>query len=151
MSGRFVAALDPGPSVHRPLPSRVLLGLEHEYSLFDGARQIGFRSLLDRSDIGVPRLTPDDPGARWCGGGLKVTADGQEAEVAISPVVLASGFADRIVDRARLGAAALRSLLPTGSRFVGYSTHVSVATPAPLLDTVAVMFARRFAPAAVGA
>src|SRR5437870_438565 len=106
-----------------------VLGLEHEYSLFECELQVAFADVLHSRSPSPPYLDPDDPIAYWVGGGFEITADGREAEVAAPPIVLGPLFTKRVARRARAGAALLDALLPSGVCRVGYSTHLSIATP----------------------
>src|SRR5262249_36338559 len=145
LSDAFARALgDCVSATTRPEP--VFVGLEHEYSLFEDDRRVGFAEILRARRPGPAHLNPDDPNAFWLGGGFEVTADGREAERATPPLVLGPAFTERLARRADAGAALLDALLPRGIRRVGYSTHLNISTPAVVADEVASLFVGRFAP-----
>jgi len=117
--------------------SRPVVGVEHEYEVRDGGgRLLDFRQVVDRLPLGR-RLDPGDPhAARGPWGGV-VTADGAEAEVVTPPVPVAPGAPAAAVGWARRGRAFLEAALPAGTTLTGYSTHISVAVPDPLVRRTA--------------
>jgi hypothetical protein len=145
LSDAFARALGDGVS-SSTLREPVLVGLEHEYSLFEDERQVAFADILRARPPGPAHLNPDDPNAFWLGGGFQVTADGREAELATPPLALGPAFTERLARRADAGATLLDAVLPRSVRRVGYSTHLSISTPAVVADEVAWLFVGRFAP-----
>ena len=127
--------------------SRPVVGVEHEYEVRDGGgRLLDFRQVVDRLPLGR-RLDPGDPhAARGPWGGV-VTADGAEAEVVTPPVPVAPGAPAAAVGWARRGRAFLEAALPAGTTLTGYSTHISVAVPDPLVRRTARLAVERFSPA----
>lgn len=125
--------------------SPVLIGIEQEYRLFDGARQIDSRSLIHDFKLGPPNLDPSDPNAYRLESGAALTCDEAEAEVVLPPVELRPGFTREIAARVARERARLNGLVPE-LRIEGYSTHLSIATPTKG-DRVALMYAQTFAPA----
>jgi len=130
--------------VHR---NEVLVGLEHEYRIELGGNQVDFRSLIHDFDLGQQRLDPGDVNAYRLTSGAVLTADGAEAEIALPPVRVGSGFVKEVVRRAAHGHSDLAALLPSGMRSEGYSTHLSVAVPDKVVGEVGATFVRTFAPA----
>ncbi len=123
------------------------LGLEHEFLVFDeaGAR-LDFRSQIHDLGLGRRDLVPHDRYAYRLPTGSMITADTNEAEIAVPPVTLAPGFTDRVekwaaYERDRLAA------VVAPLRLKGDSTHFSLTMPSDVdPDHVADLFARRFAP-----
>ena len=104
----------------------MLVGLEHEFSLFEGSSPVDFRRVIHTLAIDGVRADPSDPNAYRCPWGGVITCDGAEAEVAIPPVDVTPGFVDRVLDYANRGEGVLRGVLPD-LRLVGFSTHLSVS------------------------
>ena len=127
----------PGPHV----------GIEHELRVLDAeGEQVDVRPILHDLGIDGVRADPGDPNAYRCPWGGTVTCDGREVELATPPLPVRPGFVDRAVRSAELGRAAIESVLPTGLRLEGYSTHLSVSQPRRRDDAVARTFARSYAP-----
>ena len=125
-----------------------LLGLEHEYRVFDPAGvQVDFRALLPSLAIDGRPLDPGDAHARRLAWGAVLTADEREAEIALPPLRPRAGSASLVRDLAERARAELSALLPAGYTVVGYSTHLSVAMPTDMADAIAHRYARTFAPA----
>ena len=124
-----------------------LVGVEHEYQLFDeNDEQVDFRTLIHGFALGARHLDPADPNAYRLATGAALTCDGAEAEIALPPVPLAAGFGTEVASRAWHERCRLEQLVP-GLRVAGYSTHVSVSTPPAIGDAVASLYTRTFAPA----
>ena len=124
-----------------------VLGIEHEYRVFDGAEQVDFAPLLHTLKIEGLRLDPTDPNAyRTSWGGL-VTSDGREAEVAIAPVELRPGWTAELEWRALVAYRALERALPDQLRLDGYSTHVNLEVDDDDVVAAGRFFVKRFAPA----
>jgi len=123
------------------------VGLEREYRVLASGRQVDFGGLIHGLSLGVRHLDPADPNAYWLPSGAAITCDGKEAEVALSPTMLRPGFVHSVQTRSEASQQRLAALLPPGLVMEGYSTHVSVSTPAELCERVALIYVRRFAPA----
>ena len=123
----------------------MLIGVEHEYRILDGDRQVDFRGLIHGYGLGVRHLDPGDPNAYRLETGAALTCDEAEAEVALPPVPLRPGFTDEVVARAEYERQRLENLVAP-FRVEGYSTHISVSTPRAIGDGVALLFTRTFAP-----
>jgi hypothetical protein len=124
----------------------MLVGLEHEFSLFDGSSPVDFRRVIHTLAIDGVRADPSDPNAYRCPWGGVITCDGAEAEVAIPPVDVTPGFVDLVLDYANRGEGVLRGVLPD-LRLVGFSTHLSVSLAVRNDRRFAQRYARTFAPA----
>lgn len=124
-----------------------LVGVEHEYKLFDeNDEQVDFRTLIHGFALGTRHLDPADPNAYRLTSGAALTCDGAEAEIALPPVPLGAGFSVELAGRASFERRRLEQLVP-GLRVEGYSTHVSISTPPAIGDAVASLYTRTFAPA----
>lgn len=127
-------------------PSTPVLGIEHEFRVFDGERQLDFESFIHNLPIDGLRLDPTDPNAyRTPWGGL-LTADGREAEVAIAPVAMRAGCTAELEWRLDVARSALVELLPARLRIEGYSTHLNVEVDDHDVVAAGKLFVRRFAP-----
>jgi hypothetical protein len=133
------------PPAGRPRPEALLVGLEHEFCVLDRERTVDFRSIVHRIDVDGRRVDPGDPNAYRCAWGGLITADGNEAEIAIAPVELAPGFVAQVSVRAEIARRQLTRALPDPLVLRGYSTHLSVATPPHLAHRVTSLYTRRFA------
>jgi hypothetical protein len=123
------------------------VGIEHEFVVRDRGRAIDFRRVIHRLAIDGVRADPADSNAYRCAWGGVITADGNEAEIAIPPVRVGPGFVGRASGLAVAGRHALERRLPAAHDLVGFSTHVSVALRARRDDRLSRRFARTFAPA----
>jgi hypothetical protein len=124
-----------------------VLGIEHEYRVLDGDRQLDFAPLLHTLKVEGLRLDPTDPNAyRTAWGGL-VTSDGREAEVAIAPVALRPGCTSELEWRTLVAHDALASALPSHLRLDGYSTHLNLEVDDDDVVAAGRLFVKRFAPA----
>lgn len=124
-----------------------LVGLEHEYQVFQGGAQLDFRALIHGFRLGPRFLDPSDPNAYHLPSGAMLTCDRREAEIATPPVRCGPGFAREVEGRARSERGALELLLAPETELVGYSTHVSVSMVDALTEQAALLYARTFAPA----
>ena len=124
----------------------LVVGVEHEYSLFDGDEQTDFRTIVRDLDLGSSHLDPSDPFSYRRQSGSVVTCDTREAEIALPPLSITPGFSTKAVHWATAEAEALRRRLPAGLRMEGYSTHISVEVPEQLVVEVAKTYVERFAP-----
>jgi len=122
-------------------------GLEHEFTVTDGARQVDFASVIHGLSLGRRQLDPDDPNAYRLETGAVVTSDKREAEIALAPFDVVPGFGSAAARRAEREATALRQRLPVGLALLGYSTHISIEVPEALTVEVAKLYVRRFGPA----
>ena len=128
-------------------PTTEILGLEHEFTVrFDG-RPVDFRRFIHRLPINGRRLDPVDPDAYRCAWGGTITADGPEAEIAISPVAADRDGIRNVVAAGRRGRAELQEVLPAGATLRGFSTHLSVAVPDRIVDRAARLYRDHFAAA----
>jgi hypothetical protein len=124
-----------------------VLGIEHEYRVFDGGTQLDFETLLHTLGVEGLRLDPTDPNAyRTPWGGL-VTADGREAEVAIAPVAVRPGCTAELEWRTLVARRVLIDALPSHVRLDGYSTHVNLEVDDHDVVAAGRLFVKRFAPA----
>jgi hypothetical protein len=145
LSRAFARAVAPEASL-APSGAR-LLGLEHEFRVLVGNRQVDFGRLLHDLSIPGRRVDPADPNAYRGAWGGAITADDREAEIAVAPVEWRPGCPAELVARARLGRSLLAASLPPEARLEGFSTHLSVAIPDRLGERAARIYARTFAPA----
>ena len=122
----------------------LVVGLEHEYQVFNDEVVTDFRNIIHRLDLDGRRIDPCDPDAYRCRWGGLVTADGAEAEVAIAPTTIGTGFSQLLHDRAVAARLVLAAQLPAQVRLEGYSTHLSVEVPDAVVARTAVLFARHF-------
>ena len=122
-----------------------LLGLEHEFRVFNGDAQVDFRTIVGGLRLDGRRIDASDRSAYRCAWGGVITADGREAEIAVAPVECAPGFVTRIDAQTAVAHQSLRDALPDELRLRGYSTHLSVATPTRLTSRVASIYVQRFA------
>jgi hypothetical protein len=128
------------------VPTGTLVGIENEFSIFDGDERADFRRLIHGLPIDGVRADPSDPNAYRCAWGGVITCDGREAEIAIPPVDVGPGFTNRVLEHSERGETTLRALLPD-LRLEGYSTHVSVSLTARDDRRLARRYAQTFAPA----
>jgi len=124
-----------------------VLGIEHEFRVFDRERQLDFESFIHNLPVEGLRLDPTDPNAyRTPWGGL-LTSDGREAEVAIAPIALRPGCMGELEWRLDVAHDALVELLPARLRIEGYSTHINVEVDDRDVVAAGKLFVRRFAAA----
>ena len=132
----------------RPSPEPAsLAGVEQEYRVLLNGQPLDFRWVIGRLPIDGQRLDPGDPLALRCAWGGVVTADDAEAEIAIPPVIVGSGWTSTVADFLRAGRAELERALPPEFALEGFSTHLSYAMPDGVNDRVCRDLVRRFAPA----
>ena len=124
-----------------------IIGLEHEFYLSRDGDRVDFRRIIDDLELPGRRIDPADKRAYRLFSGHVITCDDEEAEYAIAPVALRSGFA-QLVDRACRGVAGdLRTALGPDIEIKGASTHVSVSCPDQFARRVCAMITQHFAPA----
>jgi len=141
LSRRFEALFgDPGERPRR-------LGIEQEYGVFEGDRQIDFGPLVDARGFEGERLHPTNARAYQTPSGLLLMADGVVAEAASPPVLLGAGFVGDLETWGGRGRAAIEDRLDGGLRLIGGSTHVSVEVPHELNEALCEIYAQTFAPA----
>ena len=128
-------------------PAGELVGLEHEYQVFEGGAQLDFRELIHGFRLSPRFLDPSDPNAYHLPSGAMLTCDYREAEIVTPPVRRGPGFSREIERRARSAREAVELLLAPDVELVGYSTHVSVSMADALTEQVALRYTRTFAPA----
>ncbi len=134
----MVAASDPGGVLH--------VGLEHEFRVSSLSIAVDFRSLIHGLALGQPNLDPADPNAYRLPSGAAATCDGAEAEIALPPTPVRSGFAFEVAGRAQAERTGLRSRLANDLQLSGCSTHLSVSVPDALTQAVCQLYATTFAP-----
>ena len=123
-----------------------VLGVEHEYRVYDGDQQVDFERLLPSLRVDGLRIDPTDPNAyRTAWGGI-VTADGREAEIATPPVLLRPGCTSELEWRTAAAHESLLALLPHELRLDGYSTHLNVEVDDDEVVAAGRLFVRHFAP-----
>src|SRR5437763_13254720 len=103
-----------------------VVGIEHEYRVLAGDRQVDFAAVLHGLPVDGVRLDPSDANAYRTASGALVTADGREAEVATAPVSLRPGCTVEVEWRAFVAREQLRAVLPPALLLDGYSTHLNV-------------------------
>lgn len=135
----------PGNGSADPRPGG-LIGLEHEFVVHDPGGVVDFRTIVRDIPLGGRRLDPGDGNAQRCAWGGVVTADGAEAEVALSPIRTKAGFISLLQRNATRARAALQRALPSGLDLWGYSTHLSFSMPAALNQAASQLFLSTFAP-----
>lgn len=123
-----------------------LIGLEHEYVVRDPNGVVDFRTIVRDIPLGGRRLDPGDVNAQRCAWGGVVTADGAEAEVALSPIRTKPGFVSRLQSGVIRARESLRAALPQGLDLYGYSTHLSFSMPPSLNEAACRLFLSTFAP-----
>jgi hypothetical protein len=127
-------------------PHEAWIGLEHEFVLHDErGHRVDFRTVIRGLNLGQAHLNPVDRFAYPLPTGSVCTADQREAEIALPPVTVTSGFARRLDAWAGWERAALARRAPH-LVFQGDSTHLSIEIPPDVdADAVALQFAARFA------
>ena len=125
-----------------------LLGVEHEFSLFDNAdRQLDMRLLGPMLRIDGVRADPGDPHAVRCTHGSVITADGLESEIASPPVTSGPSAIDEVQAHLDVAEADLRAALGSDVRLRGFSTHLNVETDDRTARRTASRLARDWSPA----
>src|SRR5206468_3185246 len=124
-----------------------VLGVEHEFRVFDGDRQLDFGSFIHNLPVDGLRLDPTDPNAYRTPWGGVLTADGREAEIAIAPVALRPGCTSELARRLEVARTSLIEVLPARLRLDGYSTHLNIEIDDKDVVAAGKLFVRRFAPA----
>lgn len=145
-SRRFEALVAPGSSA-TAWPAGDVVGLEHEYRVFVGARAVDFRTVVHHLALGRPRLDPADPNAYRLASGAALTADDAEAEIALAPSFVRPGCGYRLAAVASSERRALEKRLPEGAHLDGYSTHLSVAVRPSASALIAKLYAGSFSAA----
>ncbi len=140
--GLALAARLPAASARR---RRV--GVEHEYAVFEGDRQVDFRDHLDRYRAGARALHPVNAHMLLLPSGLALMADGIVAETASPPETLRPGASAALDAWQAHGCAHLEAALPPSMRLLPGSTHISVETHPARTDQLTLWFAQTFAPA----
>ena len=146
LSREFEALVAPGCSP-AAWPAGDVIGLEHEYRVFTGARTVDFRSVIHHLGLGRPRLDPADLNAYRLASGTLVTADETEAEIALPPTFVRPGCGHRIAVVAASERRYLAARLPPGAGLEGYSTHLSVAVRPSSSEAIAKLYATTFSAA----
>jgi hypothetical protein len=120
-----------------------VVGVEREYTVLHGNRNVDARDLLPRMTAAGAAVDPGDGLARRGPWGGVVTADGRHAEVATPPVAIRPGCTVDLAHLASRGHAHLAAHLPQGCRLEGYSTHVNVEVDDRRVVRVARLVAQR--------
>ncbi|MDO9444181.1 MAG: hypothetical protein Q7K37_02620 [Dehalococcoidia bacterium] len=153
----MVLRAEPSPTAERrlrallsptvPAPAARRLGVEHEYAVYHGDRQVDFREYL--ATLGFPgrSLHPTNTHSILTPSGLAVMADGWVAETASPPERLRPGAPSALDAWAERGRELLERHLPAGLRLHPGSTHLSVETRSSRADQICLWFAQTFAPA----
>ncbi|MGA8016789.1 MAG: hypothetical protein WCB85_12810 [Candidatus Dormiibacterota bacterium] len=122
-----------------------LVGVEHEYAVDTAGRQIPFRPLIHTLELGVRHLQPDDPHAYPIPSGAVLSADGNEALIALPPALVAPGFSEASARTAERERRSLIHRLGPAHGLRGHSTRLSVRTLDFAGDWIAAVMASRFA------
>jgi hypothetical protein len=131
-------------------PPGSVLGLEQEYLVRAASgERIDFRRLLPSLELPGAAIDPGDRFARRMPSGIAITADVNEAEIALPPLRRRRDYAASLAKRAEFALATLDRALPAELELEGYSTHLSVSMPDALNDAVCQLYARTFAAAAI--
>lgn len=130
-----------------PARGRPLIGVEQELTVWNADQQVDFRSVIHGLGLGRRHLDPDDPNAYRLPSGAVVTCDGAEAEIALAPAEIGPDFARDVAGIAAQEQLALQRRLPAGYQLRGFSTHISVEVPEPLVVAVAERYVTTFGPA----
>lgn len=120
-------------------------GIEHEFRVIGPSGPLDFRPLLGAAPPDGLAIVPDDPRGYRCRGGGLLTADGDEAEIATSPVAVRPGFTAELDQLVRLGHGRLRAQVAPHLRVEGWSTHLNVEVADDAGQAVALLLASRFA------
>ena len=142
-SRRFATLVAPNSSPTTWLAGDVI-GLEHEYRVFVGARAVDFRTVVHHLNLGQPGLDPADLNAYRLASGAALTADDAEAEIALAPTFVRPGCGHSLAATARSERRALASRLPERAHLDGYSTHLSVAVRPSCSAVMAKLYATSF-------
>ena len=122
-----------------------VIGVEHEFGVFEGEDQIDFRDRIH--DLDIPGLAhhPTNPHMYFTNRGAAIIADGVVAEIATPPIDVAHGCGTSVANWAEAARTELTSLVGDSVRLLGGSTHISISTDPAHNDRVAVLYARTFA------
>lgn len=145
-SRRFGQLLAPTGS-QAAWPAGDVIGLEHEYRVLVDGCPVDFRGVIHELGLGRPRLDPADLNAYRLATGAVLTADGAEAEIALSPAFVRPGCGRRLAATAGSERRALQARLSCRARLEGYSTHLSVAVSPALVEAMAKLYAASFSAA----
>jgi hypothetical protein len=127
-----------------------VLGLEQEFLVRGTAgERVDFRQLLPALELPGAAIDPGDRFARRMPSGIVITADVNEAEIALPPLRRRKDFAATLARRAEFALATLDGGLPPELELEGYSTHLSVSMLDAINDEVCQLYARTFAAAAI--
>jgi len=126
---------------------RVLVGVEHEYSVWSGDRWLDARTLFDADPPAGARMHPVERRRYLTSSGITLHADDHVAEVASPPVAVGVGFTKRLDAWARVGRDQLTDELGPGLELRGESSHISVSFDTELAERAALLYAQIFAPA----
>ena len=152
----MVLRTDPSPSAELRLrallgvdvPSTARrIGVEHEYAVYEGDRQVDFRAYVHNLGFAGRVLHPTNGDAILTPSGLAVMADGWVAETASPPEALRPGAASTAADWAERGRQLIERHLAPDMRLHPGSTHLSVETHSMSADQLCLWFAQTFAPA----
>ena len=141
------AALQGRLASHALTGPRRRLGVEHEYAVFEGDRQVDFRDHVHHLPVDARALHPVNRHMLFTASGIALMADGVVAEIASPPEPLRRGFGAALEAWGASGRALLDASLPPSLRLVPGSTHISVETHPSRTDQLCWWFAQTFAPA----
>jgi hypothetical protein len=122
-----------------------VIGVEHEFGVFEGEDQIDFRDRIHDLDIAGLALHPTNPHMYFTNRGVAIIADGVVAEIATPPVELARGCGTSVASWAEAARIELMALVGDSTRLLGGSTHISITTDPAHNDRIAALYARTFA------
>ena len=125
-------------------PNKVL-GVEHEFGVFEGDQQIDFRELIHQLPIDGLALHPTNRHMYFTKRGGAIIADGIVAEIATPPIDLTHGSCTALSSWAEEARLELLALVPDRFELRGGSTHISIATESSLNDRIALFLSRTFA------
>jgi len=121
-------------------------GIEQEFYVFEGGRQVDFRDVVHSLGLPGARIDPSDRNAYRLEDGTLVTADGTEAEFATVPLLTVPGFAPGLAALSNRLYASLRPLIPAQLELRGAATHINVAAPLDRVDEIVLQYGQTFAP-----
>jgi hypothetical protein len=124
-----------------------LAGVEHEYRVVRDGAVVDFARLIGGLGLGRRHLDPGDANAHRLPSGAAITCDERDAEIALPPIAVSSGFTHQAVALAAAERTDLQRRLGPGLTLRGYSTHISISVDAPLatIERAARLYVHTFA------